>query len=74
MKLGMQAGLGPRHIVLDGDPAPTLIFGPCPLWPNSRMELRCHALDMEIGLGPGDFVLVGDPAPPKGGTAQIFGP
>jgi len=22
MKLGMQVGLGPRHIVLDGDPAP----------------------------------------------------
>jgi len=22
MKLGMQAGLGPGHIVLDGDPAP----------------------------------------------------
>jgi len=23
MKLGMQVGLGPDHIVLDGDPAPT---------------------------------------------------
>jgi len=23
MKLGMQVGLGPGHIVLDGDPAPT---------------------------------------------------
>ena len=45
MKLGMQVGLGPGHIVLDGDPAPRKgaqppvfsqppIFGPCPLWPN----------------------------------------
>jgi len=41
MKLGMEVGLGPSHIVLDGDPAPLpkgsqlpLIFGPCLLWPN----------------------------------------
>jgi len=41
MKLGMQVGLGPGHIALDGDPAtlrkkgaePT-IFGPYMLWPN----------------------------------------
>jgi len=38
MKLGMQVGLGPGDIVLDGvpDPLPTKkaqppIFGPCPL-------------------------------------------
>jgi len=42
MKLGMQVGLGPGHIVLDGDPAPSPkrngapspIFGSCLLWPN----------------------------------------
>jgi len=42
MALGMEVGLGPRHIVLDGDPAPlpkkgaepTQIFGPFLLWPN----------------------------------------
>jgi len=38
MPLGMVAGLGPGHIVLDGDPAPqkatTPIFGPCLLWPK----------------------------------------
>ena len=40
MKLGMQVGLGPGHIVLDGDPAPPPkgaqppIFGPCLLWPQ----------------------------------------
>ena len=44
MKLDMQVGIGPRHTVLDGDPAPIpkegsapLIFGPCILWPNSCM-------------------------------------
>jgi len=42
MKVGTQVGLGPGHIVLDGDPAPPQkgaqppIFGPCLLWPNSR--------------------------------------
>jgi len=43
MKLGMQVGLGPEHIVLDGNPAPRPkgvqpaqppIFGPYLLWPN----------------------------------------
>ena len=32
VKLGIEAGLAPGHIVLDGDPA--LIFGPCLLWPT----------------------------------------
>jgi len=43
MALGMEVGLGPGHIVLDGDPAPLLkmgqrpsIFGPFLLWPNGR--------------------------------------
>jgi len=34
-------GLGPGHIVLDGDPsntAPPPIFGPCLLWPNGWMD------------------------------------
>jgi len=45
MKLGMQAGLGPGHIALDGSPAspPTKghspsIFGPYLLWPNGWMN------------------------------------
>ena len=45
-KLGMQVGLGPRHIVLDGDPAPPppkghsppTIFGPYLLRPNGCMD------------------------------------
>jgi len=44
MKLGMQVGLGPGDIVLDGDPAPPLpkgitpIFGPYLLSPNGWMD------------------------------------
>jgi len=45
MALGMEVGLGPSHIVLDGDPAPLPkrgqlppIFGQCPLWPNDWMD------------------------------------
>jgi len=40
MSLDMAVGLGPGHIVLDGDPAPPQqplpTFGPCLLWLNSR--------------------------------------
>jgi len=41
MKLGTEVGLGPGHILLDGDQFPlpqrdtAPIFGPC-LWPNGR--------------------------------------
>jgi len=45
MALGMEVGLGPGHIVLDGHPAPLpkneakpLIFCPFLLWPNSWMH------------------------------------
>ena len=49
MKLGMEVGLSPGHIVLDGDPAPTkkrgtgfpcvrIMWGPCLLWPNGWMD------------------------------------
>jgi len=43
--LGMEVGLGPGHIVLDGNPVPlpkkwakTPIFGPCLLWSNGWMD------------------------------------
>jgi len=71
MKLGMQAGLGPGHIVLglDGDPAPLLqraqphsIFGPCCGQMAAWIKVP---LGMELGLSPGDFVLYGDPALPS---------
>ena len=47
MPLGIEIGLGPGHIVLDGDtasPPPKKkgaqpqIFGPCLLWPNGWMD------------------------------------
>jgi len=45
-QIGMEVGLGPGHIVLDGDPAPCPqkrghslpIFGPCLLWQNGWMD------------------------------------
>ena len=75
MKLGMQVGLGPGHIVLDGDPAPDSPKGAQP-HPQFSARICCGqmaartkmSLGMELGLGPGDFLLDGDPAPsPKGG-------
>ena len=77
IKLGMHVGLGPGHIVLDGDAAappskkgaePSPIFGPSLLW------MIKMAPDMEVGLGPGHIVLDRDSATrTKGGTAPIIG-
>ena len=69
MKLGTQIGLGPGHIVSDGDPAPLLQRGTDPQF---SANISCGqmaawinlSLGTELGLGPGDFVLDGDPAPP----------
>jgi len=81
MKLGMQVGLGPGHIVLDEDPAPP---SPKGHGPQFSAHICCGqmaawikvSLGMELGLGPGDFVLDGDPAPPspKGGPKFFFRP
>jgi len=45
MKLGIQVGIGPGHIMLDGGPsspspkgAQPPNFGPYPLWPNGWMD------------------------------------
>ena len=43
MELGVEVGLGPGNIVLDGDPVPQKghkppIFGPCLLWPKGWMD------------------------------------
>jgi len=68
MALGMEVGLGPGHIVLDGHPAPLpkneakpLIFCPFLLWPTAGCIKM--PLGMEVSLRPGDFVLDGDPVP-----------
>jgi len=60
MPLGMEVGLGPGHIVLDGDPAPPKrdtppIFGPCILWPTA-VCIRIP-LATEVGLRLGDIAM-----------------
>jgi len=79
MPLGMEVGLGPGHIVLDGewewDPPPPRkggrsppIFGPCLLWPNGWMDQDTTWWGRR--LDPGDVVLDGDSAlPTKRGTS-----
>jgi len=84
MKLGMEVGLGPSHIVLDGDPAPPPrkghrgtappIFGLCLLWPNGWMNEDATWHEFKLGLGPGHIVLDGDPAPSQKGHCPNFRP
>jgi len=65
----MQVGLGPMHIVLDGDPAPLPKKGRSPQF---SAHVYCGQtagwikmpLGMEVGLDRGHIVLDGDPAPP----------
>jgi len=82
MKLGVQLGLSPGHIVSDGDPAPPP-KGAQPL--QFLRHVHCGQtagwikmpFAMEVGLGAGDIVLDGDPAPllfpPKRAQPPIFG-
>jgi len=80
MKNGMHAGLGPSHIVLDGDPGPP----PKGAQPSQFLaDVRCGQtalwikmpLGVEVGLSQGNFVLDGDPAAPKKGAhTPLFGP
>jgi len=80
--LGTEVGLGPGHIVLDGDPASPpqkkkgyctalhpQILGQCLLWPMAGWIKM--PLDMEVGFSSGHIVLDGDPAPPKGHSPQF---
>jgi len=78
MTLGTQVGLGPGHVLLDGDPAPRLPKGHSPQFST---HIRCGQLaewikmllGREVGLGPSDIVLDGDPAPlPKRGHTPNF--
>jgi len=77
MKLRTQVGLGPGHIVLDGDPAPLPKGAQSPQF---SAHICCGQtagcikmpLCMEVGLSPGDFVLDGDPQ--KGSGAPNFRP
>jgi len=81
MALGEEVGLGPGHIVLDGDPAPLHKEGAEP--PNFRSSSYCGQtagrikmpLGTEVVLSSGDIALDGDTAPPqKRGRAPNFQP
>jgi len=83
MKLGVHVGLGPGHIVLDGDPAPPLPKAQSPQFPQFSAHICCGQMaawikmpfDMEVGLGPDDIVLDGDPGtPPKRAETANFRP
>jgi len=72
MKLGMQVGLSPGHIVLEGTHLPSpfsahICCGQMARWIKM-------SLGMEVGLDLCDFVLDGDlaPHPPKGDRAPNF--
>jgi len=64
MKLGSQVGLGPGHIVLDGDPAPPPPKVHSPL-PEFSAHICCCQMagwvkmpqGREVGLSPSDIVL-----------------
>jgi len=84
MKLGMRVGLGPNHIVLDGDPAPPPpkrhspppIFGPYLLRPNGCMD---QDVTWDGGRPPPRRLHVrwGPSTPPQKGaepSSPIFGP
>jgi len=80
MKLGMQVGFRPGHIVLDGDPDTSSpkgigppMFDLCLLSPDGCVD---QDATKEVGLGPGHIVLDGDlaPLPQKGAEPPIFGP
>jgi len=81
MELGIQVGLNPGHIVLDGNPAPRPPKGHSPR-PQFSDHICCGQLagwikmplGRNVGLDPGDIVLDGDPAPPsqKWGRAPKF--
>ena len=74
MPLGLEVGLDPDHIVLDGVPAPPK--GAQPQFLNyvccgQTAEYINMPLGTEVGLGPGDIVLDRNPAlPPRKGAQQ----
>jgi len=80
MPLGMEVGIDPCHIVLDGDPAsPQKVTHPqfsahvCCVQTAGWIKIP---LGMEVGLDPCHIVLDGDPAMPlrKGHSSSYFSP
>jgi len=80
MKLVVQVGRGPGHIVLDGDPTPPQKKGATPqflahVYCGQMAGCIRIPLGTELGLSPGDIVLDRDSAAPspKGHSPPIFG-
>jgi len=76
MKLGMQVGLCPGHIVLDKNPAPLPNFRPmCCGQMAGWIKMPLDMDYLEVSLGPGDLSDV-DPAPllKKGAESPNFRP
>jgi len=74
MNLGKEVGLGPRHTVLDGEPAPLTKSGTAPQFSahvccGQTAGWMKMPFGMEVGLCPRDIVLHGDPASPKKGRS-----
>ena len=78
MPLGVEVGLRPGHIVLDGDIAPPKGHNS----PQFSTHVYCGQtagwikmpLGTEVGLGPRHIVLCGDPAPPPDGNGHSSSP
>jgi len=75
MPFGTEVGLGPGHIVLDGDPAtPTKGHNNpqflAPVYCGQTAGWIKMPFGMEVCLSPGHIVLDGDPAPPRKGSQQ----
>ena len=67
MPLGTEVGVGPGHIVLDGDPAPpkrgTALQFSYHFCCGQTAGLIKMPLGTEVGLDPGDIMLHENPAP-----------
>jgi len=63
IQLSIVVGLGPGHIVLDGNPAPHFSAHVCCGQTTGWIKMP---LGREVDLGPDDIVLDGDSAPPNG--------
>jgi len=80
MPFSMEVGLGPGHIVLDGDStpppqkggtAPQFLAHVCCIQTAGWIKMP---LGTKVGLSPGHIVLYGDPAPPKGHSPPVLPP
>jgi len=78
MPIGIKVSLGPGHIVLDGDPAPSKKGHIPQFWAHVCCRQTAAWIKMPLGrkvdLGRGHIVLDGDPVSRKGAQPPIFVP